>query len=133
MKKFPPASERLLRCVGSTSSFSPKGPSSSPKMLQRTTSRTRQHRTAHTINLGQNKGQESGRTWDPEQHPAAQWLPSWGRKKVPDTTGGKGHVCLQGTALTTLYPQPHHPARPHLQQLEEQEPKTLQTMELGPT
>lgn len=113
MKKFPPALERLLRSVGSTLSFSPRGPSSSPKTLHRTTSSTVQHRRAHTINLGKDKGQESGsRTWDPEQHPTAHCLPSWGGEKVPDTTARKGHVCLQGTALTTLHPQPSKPPPP---------------------
>lgn len=68
MKKFPPALERLLRCVGSMLSFSPRGPSSSPTTLQRTTSSTMQHRRAHTLHLWQEEEQESdSRTWHPEQ------------------------------------------------------------------
>jgi len=71
MKKFPPALERLLRWVGSTLSFSPRGPSSSPRALQRTTSSTMQHRRTHTPHLWQEEGQESD-----EQCPASHQLPS---------------------------------------------------------
>lgn len=77
MKKFPPALERLLRCVGSALSFSPRGPSSSPMTLQRTTSSTMQHRRTQMLHLGQEERQESdSRTCHGEQHPASHQLPS---------------------------------------------------------
>lgn len=91
MKKFPPALERLLRCVGSTLSFSPRGPSSSPVTLQRTTSSTMQHRRTHTLHLGQEEGQESNsRTWHPEQCLASHQLPAWGGKSPQATWQRRG-------------------------------------------
>ena len=107
MKKFPPALERLLRCVGSTLSFSPRGPSSSPATLQRTTSSTVQHRRTHTIHLGQEEGQESdSRSWHPEQHPASHQLPSWGVKspQAPWQRRGTG-----GCKAQLWLPCPHSP------------------------